>query len=393
MIIHATWQEMPLGDLVEFRTGKLNSNAATPDGQFPFFTCSRETYRTDTFCFDGEAVLLAGNNANGVYPIKYFNGKFDAYQRTYIITTKDSGLLDNRYFYFAMQPKLEMLQTLSTGAATKFLTLTILKGLAFELPPLPTQQRIASILSAYDDLIENNTRRIEILEEMARRLYEEWFIQFRFPGHEAAEFNEEDGQSLPRGWCRVGLYDVAEVTYGHPFKSKQFNTESEGLGVIRIRDIMADQASAYTLEEGKPHHKVEDGDILIGMDGAFYLGRWAGGEAWLNQRVVRLRPKAPMTRHLLFQLVAAPIKRLEETIVGTTVAHLSARDLKAMSIVLPDKRGLELAATHLEPVFDKLLNLKHTNANLRAQRDLLLPKLVSGEIDVGEAKKAMEAAE
>ena len=228
---------------------------------------------------------------------------------------------------------------------------------------------------------------------MAQRLYEEWFVHFRFPGHEEAEFVEVNGQHMPKGWGTTSLYDVADVTYGHPFKSKLFNTDGDGLGVIRIRDVMADRASAFTTEKGRPQHRVKDGDILIGMDGAFYLGRWAGGDAWLNQRVARLRPKAPMSRHLLFQTVAHPIKRLEETIVGTTVAHLSARDLKEMRVILPDSRGLELAAAHLEPVFDQILNLKRKNANLRAQRDLLLPKLVSGEIDVSRAEAALEAAE
>lgn len=100
-----------------------------------------------------------------------------------------------------------------------------------------------------------------------------------------------------------------------------------------------------------------------------------------------------MPRHLLFQSVAAPIKRLEETIVGTTVAHLSARDLKQMKIVLPNQSSLDLATKHLEPSYGEILLLKRKNANLLAQRDLLLPKLVSGEIDMSGAQAALEAAE
>jgi len=388
----SSWDRVKFGSLVDIKTGKLNSNAAKPNGHYPFFTCSRETYRTNTFSFDTEAVLLAGNNANGIYPIKYYKGKFDAYQRTYVLQTKMSNRLINRFLYYLLQPQLEMLQTLSTGAATKFLTLTILNSLDLVLPPLPIQRRIASILSAYDDLIENNTRRIEILEEMARRLYEEWFVRFRFPGHEDVAFRETELGRVPEGWEVKPLYDLAEVTYGYPFKSKQFNEDGIGLGVIRIRDIKGNLIKTYTQEEGKLKHKIVNGDILVGMDGAFHMGKWAGGEAWLNQRVLRMRPLGDMTRYLLFLSTEKPIKTLEGTIVGTTVAHLSAQDMKSMQIIQPSKAILQTASYILEPMFDLELKLWRKNANLRAQRDLLLPKLISGQIDVSQAEEMTEEA-
>ena len=225
---------------------------------------------------------------------------------------------------------------------------------------------------------------------MARRLYEEWFVHFRFPGHENTTFTETEHGRVPEGWEVKGLYDVAEITYGYPFKSKQFNDEGNGLGVIRIRDIKGNEIKTYTEEEGKPQHRIENGDILIGMDGAFHMGKWAAGEAWLNQRVVRLRPTNGMSRYLLFLTTEGPIKRLEETIVGTTVAHLSARDLKAMEVLIPPQKLLEKTAEKLEPMYDLELRLRQKNANLRTQRDLLLPKLVSGEIDVSNTRESQE---
>jgi type I restriction enzyme S subunit len=201
-------KKVKLGNIVSFKTGKLNSNAAKPNGAYPFFTCSQETFRTDTYSFDVECVLLGGNNANGIYPLKYFSGKFDAYQRTYIIRALDNKILSNRYLFFALQPKLELLKSISTGAATKFLTLTILNDIEFDLPPLPTQHKIAAILSAYDDLIENNTRRIKILEEMAQALYREWFVNFRFPGHEKVRMVESEIGMVPEGWEVKQIQDI-----------------------------------------------------------------------------------------------------------------------------------------------------------------------------------------
>jgi len=157
------WREVLLGDLASFQTGKLDSNAATTNGSYPFFTCSPETLRIDTYSFETECVLLAGNNANGAFPIKYFNGRFDAYQRTYVIESQDATSLANMFLFYALQPQLAMLKNFATGATTKFLTMGILRGIKLDLPPLPIQRKIAAILSAYDDLIENNTRRIEIL--------------------------------------------------------------------------------------------------------------------------------------------------------------------------------------------------------------------------------------
>lgn len=269
------------------------------------------------------------------------------------------------------------------GAASQVrMSIELLKKMPIKVPPLGTQESIASILSAYDDLIENNTRRIEILEEMARRLYEEWFVHFRFPGHESAKFKDSELGRIPEGWKVKGLYDIAEVTYGHPFKAKQFNDQGEGLGAVRIRDIRGGQVKTYTTEEGKPKHIIENGDILVGMDGQFHMGKWPGGRAWLVQRVARFRPIPPMSRYLLFLSLQGPIKHLEETIVGTTVAHLSAKDLSSMKVLVPDDDTLSRMTDALDPMYALEISLQRKNRNLRTQRDLLLPKLVSGEIDV-----------
>lgn len=293
--------------------------------------------------------------------------------------------LDNRFLLYAFQGDClrAQIKALGSGSTVEHMRVPDAKNLKVFLPPLASQKKIGSILAAYDDLIENNTRRIEILEEMARRLYEEWFVQFRFPGHEGVEFKESELGLIPEGWDIQPLYDIAEVTYGHPFKASQFNEDGVGLGIVRIRDIKAGEVKTYTSEEGKPKHLIENGDILIGMDGQFHMGKWAGGQAWLVQRVARFRPKK-IGRYFLFLSLERPIKHLENTIVGTTVAHLSAKDLQELHVVMPEKAVLDAASAFLEPIYDLEMKLRRKNANLRAQRDLLLPKLISGEIDVSD---------
>jgi type I restriction enzyme S subunit len=305
-------------------------------------------------------------------------------QRTVLIRADRAKVLPEYLVYMMLGDEIQgRIHSQSNGATVHHLNMKDIRGLAVPtLPSMAEQRRIAAILSAYDDLIENNTRRIAILEEMARRIYEEWFVRFRFPGYEGVRMVESKLGLVPEGWSVQGLYDVADLTYGFPFKSNLFREGGEGLGVIRIRDIRDDYTATRTTEDVDLKYRVADGDILVGMDGAFHMGRWAGGVAWLNQRVVRIRPKAGIPRSWLFWVTREPIKTLEATIVGTTVAHLSARDLKGMQVLVPPTAVLEAVGNVLEPMSDLELTLKKKNANLRATRDLLLPKLISGELDV-----------
>jgi len=375
----------------------------TPDGRLDFSKV-RHISEEDFPCWTKRVVPQGGDivftyeatlNRYAIIP-KGFRGCLG---RRLALIRPNIEKVDNRYLYyyfFGAEWRATIEAKKLSGATVDRIPLTDFPNFEISLPPLHEQRRIATVLSAYDDLIENNTRRIEILEEMARRLYEEWFVHFRFPGHEEVSFKESELGEIPEGWEVKGLYDIAEVTYGHPFKAKQFNDQGEGLGAVRIRDIRDGQVKTYTTEEGKPKHIIENGDILVGMDGQFHMGKWAGGKAWLVQRVARFRPTQPMSRYLLFLTIERPIKHLEETIVGTTVAHLSAKDLKAMKVVVPDEATLKMMADALEPMYELEMRLKRKNVNLRAQRDLLLPKLVSGEIEVSDISvpddKEVEAA-
>ncbi|MCX5806233.1 MAG: restriction endonuclease subunit S [Proteobacteria bacterium] len=211
------WARIKAKDLVTFKTGKLDSNAAEADGKYPFFTCAQETYRINKCAFDTECVLLAGNNADGIFPLKYYKGKFNAYQRTYIIEPKDRNEINTRYIYESFKLFLKSFEQTSTGATTKFLTMGILNNLWISKPPLPIQRKIAAILSAYDDLIENNNRRIAILEKMAEEIYREWFVRMRFPGHEKVKFHK----GVPEEWETLRLGMVLELAYGKALKEHE----------------------------------------------------------------------------------------------------------------------------------------------------------------------------
>lgn len=294
---------------------------------------------------------------------------------------------------------LEAPQFLTQAAAVKgstdmadYINLRDQRRMTVTIPPLSTQRKIAAVLSSYDDLIENNNRRIKLLEEMAQRIYKEWFVDFRYPGHEDVTLAESDLGPIPQGWEASALFDVADVTFGYPFKSDLFN-EVDGLPLIRIRDIPDGESATLTTENPEPRYVVTDGDILIGMDGDFHMGRWSAGRAWLNQRVTRVRPALPeVSRYALFLGLQKPISDWNQAIVGTTVAHLGKRHLEMVKILVPPTSLGAKVTEILDPLFDLEISLRKENRLLRSARDLLLPRLVSGEVDVTDLDIALPEA-
>jgi type I restriction enzyme S subunit len=158
------WEVKPLEAIVNFKTGKLDSNAAVKGGFYPFFTCSRENFQIDTYAFDCEALLLAGNNAAAEYSVKYYKGKFNAYQRTYIITTKGS-FVTYRYLQHALEMKLQDLKRLSKGTNTKYLTLGILNNVQLQVPSkqsLVSFDRIIEKIEVQRNKLQNSAQMADI---------------------------------------------------------------------------------------------------------------------------------------------------------------------------------------------------------------------------------------
>ncbi len=391
-----------LGDLVTFRTGKLNSNAAVATGQYPFFTCSQETYRIDSYSFDTECVLLAGNNAAGVYPLKYYKGKFDAYQRTYVIESLDRKVLSTRFLYYLLRPQLERLQTLSTGAATKFLTLSILKNIEVSLPDVDVQHRIASILSAYDDLIENNTRRIAILEEMARRIYEEWFVRFLFPGHEQVKMVESELGLIPEGWAVESLGNVCSrlQSGGTPSRSNDGYWHEGTVDWYKTKELW--DGFLFNSEEkitelavlDKKTRVFEAGVILMAIYGSPTVGRFGitTRRCACNQAALGIEPDTErVTKWFLVHTLYSLRQEFNNKAQGAAQQNISKEKVAETKFVLPSMTTLSGFESLVSPMWEMLLNLQKKNLNLRTTRDLLLPKLISGELDVSTLPEPEEA--
>lgn len=159
------WPQEYLKTLFHFRTGKIDSNAAVEGGAFPFFTCSKDDLQIDTYAFDCEALLLAGNNASGDYSVKYYKGKFNAYQRTYVISLQNEA---NSYVYVKniLEYKLTEMKRISKGTNTKYLTLELLNKIRVPLPPLPLQQKFADRITALENLKSTHRKSLAELDAL-----------------------------------------------------------------------------------------------------------------------------------------------------------------------------------------------------------------------------------
>ena len=160
-------------DVFDTTTGKLDSNAAVENGIYPFFTCSKEVLRIDKYAFEQKALLLAGNNAAGKYDVKYYNGKFNAYQRTYVLRLKENW--SYRLFQYQLEDKLEYLQRQSLGGLTKYLTLKILGDLSFIIPPKDRQDEFDAFVERVDQQKQTVQQSLEKLELMKKALMQEYF--------------------------------------------------------------------------------------------------------------------------------------------------------------------------------------------------------------------------
>ena len=295
----------------------------------------------------------------------------------FTVTPNEESVLSRDYLFYLLQSKdfYDKANSLARGAAQPDLPHTLFNSIEILYPSVSTQHRIATILSRYDSLIKNYQKQIKLLEEAAQRLYKEWFVDLHFPGYE----NTKIVDGVPEGWEKKKLIDLVDVQYGYAFDGKLFNSNGEGMPILRIRNIPDGITSDYTTEEASPNYIVHDSDIVVGMDGIFHINSWNGGDAYLVQRACSFRPKEESTRGFIFQAIQEPIKYFEQTLVGATVAHLGKKHIDSIELIVPANKDLFVP---FQKGFKQRQSLLSQIRLLTEARDRLLPKLMSGEIAV-----------
>lgn len=298
-----------------------------------------------------------------------------------VLVVRAKKEVDPKFLYYVLSDQNFFNWDSMTSKGTKMPRGTPNAIMKYSVPDLPfhTQQKIASILSAYDNLIQNYKKQIEALQTGTCELYKEWFVRFRFPGWKNAKF--ENG--IPEGWKVEKLFDVAKIIYGYPFNSDEFCDDSTLNPVVRIRDILDNHTDTYTSESCDEKYWINPNEMLIGMDGIFHMTLWTGERALQNQRTVRVTSKIKnLSNYYLYFSLYPQIKALEQMIVGTTVAHLGDKHLKKITILIPEDKILKMSYEKLEPMMNRIYSLQQQITNLTQQRDLLLPRLMSDKLEV-----------
>ncbi|KSR22239.2 hypothetical protein APB43_12465 [Pseudomonas aeruginosa] len=280
----------------------------------------------------------------------------------------------------------------ATGATVPHLNMSDIRGLSIPaLPDRKKQRWIATTLAAYDDLIENNTRRIEILEEMARRLYEEWFVQFRFPGHEGVEFKESELGLIPEGWKVVALETAVEI-------NPKTKVERDGEKVFVPMGALSETGmviSGWEIKSGNSGAKFQNGDTLVARISPCLENGKTGFVDFLPATqptacgstefiVLRSRSLCPEMVYCLSRSDRFREVAMKSMSGATGRQRVRVESLLGYPIAQPENELVAKYHAFAQPCFKEIRVLANKNANLRQQRDLLLPKLISGEIDVSD---------
>ena len=305
------------------------------------------------------------------------------------------------YLFYLLTFHRNHLIKLALGGAQRNLSGTIIRNFKVKVPPLPIQRKIAGILSAYDRLIENNTRRIEILEEIARSIFREWFVNFRFPCHEQVQMVDSELGPIPEGWKITSIGNHINTQKGYAFKSSWY--QEEGIKIVKVSDFTDDSIDITKLvsisEEIAGQHKkheLEANDIIIQT-----VGSWASNpqsvvgkvirvpkiaaQTLLNQNAVKVIPKESINQFFLFYCLKN--ERFKSYIIGcaqgaASQASITLDAIREFNILLPPSSLLDSLEDFVSPMWKLINNLDNKNLNLRFTRDYLLPSLISGEIDV-----------
>lgn len=364
-----SFSEAPLVDVLDFFNGKAPPK--TQSGAFPVFGSNGQIGWSDKF--NHEKAVIIGRVGAYCGSIEVCRGKFWASDNTIVVKPKQDNDLNYLYYKLGSMP----LRGYAGGAAQPLLTQGVLKSVKSLFADPETQVEISQILKKYDDLIENNKRRIELLEESARQLYKEWFVRFCFPGHEHVKIID----GVPEGWSFKPLKDIASLTMGQSPKSEFYNSDGDGLpfhqGVTKFGFRFVEHETYCT----KPTRLSQPGDILFSVRAPVGRMNITNDVIVLGRGLSAIHSVEGFQSFLFYALKSYFFK--EDMIGGGAIyASVTKKDMENQELLIPTEVLLNEFNDFGADIDKQIYNLHQMNVNLTKARDILLPKLMNGNIAV-----------
>ena len=365
-----TWKEYRFNELFNWCSGKPFLNEGS---KYPVYGSNGIIGCSDISNFENRIIL----GRVGAYcgSVNYYDKSFYATDNT-LVTECDESKITYKYAYYLLtQSKLN---SFAGGAAQPLITQSILKHLKCVIPPLHTQQKIASILSTYDNLIQNYKKQIEDLQTCASELYKEWFVRFRFPGYQTTQF--ENG--IPVGWNIMRLNSVATLINGRAYLMPELLSEGK-YRIVRVGNFSGKDEWFYSNMELEEDKYCEKGDLLY---------KWAcnfGPEIWNEEKVIyhyhiwKIKVNEEiMNKSFLFYYLKFNTPLWLGGTNGATMVHITKESMEKKKILVPSAKVLDKFDFTVNEIIRRMDLLQQQINNLTQQRDLLLPRLMSGKLEV-----------
>ena len=389
------WQEVRLGDIcIQITDGTHNTVKDCESGDCYLLSCKNikngnieigknerkidrhtlEELRKRTKTAKGDVLLSSVGTIGETAVIKLENPNYE-FQRSVAIFKPNLNFITSEFLYYSLNSRKNILQHSAEGAVQQCLFITPLKDFPISLPPINVQKKIAGVLGALDDKIELNNKINNNLEQQAQALFKSWFVDF-----------EPFGGKMPDDWKVGNLLDIADYLNGLAMQKFRPAENDKGLPVLKIKELrqgFCDSNSELCSLNVKNEYIVNDGDVIFSWSGSLLVDFWCGGKCGLNQHLFKVTSKNfdkwfyfLWTKHYLehFAFIAAD--------KATTMGHIKREELEKAKVIIPSSECYQKMKQIMTPIYDLLISNRVENTRLSALRDTLLPKLMSGEIDV-----------
>lgn len=313
------------------------------------------------------------------------------FQKSVAIVKPDTKKVIPQWLYYSLIANRNVLIGWAGGTAQKNLLLRDMRAFKVYVPSFSVQHKIAAILSAYDDLIKNNLRRIKVLEEIAQSLYREWFVNFRFPGHEKIRMVDSLMGKIPEGWKILRLDSFGEIITGKTPSKKRPEYYGDYMPFIKLPDMHGNMFCISTQDNlskaGAESQRVKTlppNSLCVSCIGTGGVVTITSDHSQTNQQINSIITSTINREFLFFALRGLKGTILNQGATGATMTNLSRGKFANLQVVYPPSTILLRYNEITSPIFNQCLNMQKQNMNLIATRDLIIPKLISGELDVSE---------